>query len=239
MNEGALEPYAPGPDDQSVPASVADGLVRLRSRYARYDALDPTIEILDASGEQSLFTARLAPPGWRTESLKALALVGTLGHTPIASLASFLKREPWRNPALFDNPALLGGRRAWLLALSLGVAAWLARRVRRETRAWRRSPLLGAFWVIATLLLGLVGWLLFRFCEPRRRRRGPSKPRAERARPCPRSSPGDERPALNASAVEWASSAPEGPGPGCSPPPPEFPPSRAGADACCGCSRRR
>jgi hypothetical protein len=62
---------------------------------------------------------------------------------------------------------VLGGRRAWLLALSIGVAAWLARRVHRETRAWQRSPLLGAFWVGATLLLGLIGWVLFRFCEPR------------------------------------------------------------------------
>jgi hypothetical protein len=62
----------------------------------------------------------------------------------------------------------------------LAFAAYLAWRVRRETSAWGRSPRLGAFWVVATLCLGLVGWVLFRIAEPRPAR---AKGRADRRVP--------------------------------------------------------
>jgi hypothetical protein len=188
LSQGVLEPYervgdepftaaygagywkwgiaVPGPDEDAwIAASDADRLVRLRSRYARYDGLDPTIEVLDAKSGASLFTGRLAPDAAWT--LETLACTASLLQTPIGSIASFAEREPWRDRSMFDDPALLGGRRPWLLAACLALATYLAWRVRRETRAWGRSPRLGAFWMVATLCLGLVGWALFRITEPR------------------------------------------------------------------------
>ncbi len=172
----AIVPFEADADADSIPASLADGAVEFRARLARFDALDPELEVVDERSGAVLYRGRLAPRNAATMGSKLLACAATLLYPPPVALASFRNLTPWARRSSFDADALLGGRRPWLLALNCAFAVYLAWNVRRISATWKRSRRLGWLWVLATLGLGLAGWVLFRWCEPK-----PAAPSTRRA----------------------------------------------------------
>ncbi len=160
-------PYVMEEGATSVPTSVADDMQRYSVSYAEYDALDPTLEVVEIASGKQLFLGSVARPGIGQTATHALAYLACFCAPPPSLLLSYSRATPWANRSAWDMHALLGGKRPWLLALGLGFAAWLAWNVHKEARLWRRSPGLAIFWTAAVLVLGLPAWVLFRWCEPK------------------------------------------------------------------------
>jgi hypothetical protein len=148
-----------------VPASEAGASARLRVELTRPDALEPAVAVRDAKSGALLFEYAYKSA---FDVRIACAYACSIVRPTIGSFASLFSEVPanFREIYLFIDPLLTGGRRVWLLALNVVIAAALA------TRAWRRGVVgdpRRVFEALAILLLGVSAAVVLALVEPRRR----------------------------------------------------------------------
>lgn len=153
---------------EGTPLSSHDDSTNVRAVVSGHDGLSYEVQVLDRTTGAVLGSSRVAP-ATATERAWALgAGLAALARTPAASLVSWWlfpddpdgTTTPAKSPWI--DPLVVGGRRPWLVALHLCLAAALAFETRRRlgARAWG--------WVAAVLALGVAAWLASRLLERRR-----------------------------------------------------------------------
>jgi len=130
----------------------------------RADALEPRVAIRSRADDRVLFEHQYEA---ERDFDFVVAHLASLARAPLFSVAAFLSDAPeqGRGSPAWADPLLRGGRRAWLLALNLAVAAGLA------LMTWRSLPHPRAraariAWTVATLLLGFPAFMARLVVEP-------------------------------------------------------------------------
>ncbi len=170
----AWKRYEPEPGD--VLASEADAAVVVRVQREGDDVLWPSIAVTDArTGEVRLvhtWSARGARDRWLAGAIQAVAVL----RPPLASAAAFLApASRWEGPSgpldrWYLDPALLGGRRPWLVALGLLLAALLAASAARYVGRAPADQARRRLWVALVLAIGWPALFALALIEPRRAR---------------------------------------------------------------------
>ena len=137
---------------------------RFRVDVLQADALEPRVAIRSGADDSVIFEHR-----YQVERDFDFLVVhlASLARAPLLGVAAVLSDAPelGRGSPVWSDPLLQGGRRAWLLALNLLVAAGFA------LLAWHSLPHPRAraariAWTIATLLLGFPAFMARLVVEP-------------------------------------------------------------------------
>ncbi|MBL8754821.1 MAG: hypothetical protein JNK15_16065 [Planctomycetes bacterium] len=143
---------------------------RIRTNTYDADLLSFTIDFTVGEGGAP-FQHRFVPRTFAERTYAALALALAAMRPPVLQAVSGCIDDPQHEGAHNTNrhwlldPMVAEGRRWWLVAVGIALAAALATAERRRLRRLGADPGTQRFWLGAILLLGPVGVLGSRLCE--------------------------------------------------------------------------